>query len=309
MLSSDDHPGLFTITAGIILLVFTGVGLSLLADKRTSGGKGKSAALNEILKADEEIAHMKADWKSQEQHFDRLSSKAAKAKAAFAPVSAQLKEQEELLDKLSDKLDTLRQEIPRIENAFDDYRTKYRNNLWTTSAGQALGVLRTRDGKLYRQAVIRRVTSSSLDITCDTGPVSLPVFNLEQPVLDRFQWTDNEIKVAQRRAQDHQTPQATPSPANPATPSPSPPAGPNRDELAKARTAVRLRIERTRALETQLSEARNAVASGQRSIPGSLETWQARADRLQLAATRSRTDLAAAKADLARLDPKDPLTR
>jgi hypothetical protein len=309
MLSSDDHPGLFTITAGIILLVFTGVGLSLLSDKRSSSGKGKEAAKREIRLAGEEIARMKEDRKVLEQHFQNLSRKSTAAKASFTRVSAELKEQQGRLEELTSKLANLRQEVPRIESEFDDYRANHRNQLWTSAAGQSLGILRTRDGKLYRQAVIRRVTSTSLDITCDTGPVNISIANLEQPLLERFQWTENEIGNARRSARDQPSPLTAPVPPKPATPPPPPPAVANREELVKARTAVRLRIDRTQTLENQLSEARNAVASGKRSIPGSLETWQARAERLQLAVTRSRADLAAAKADLALLDPADPLAR
>lgn len=305
MLSSEDHPGLFTITAGVVVLVFLGVGLSLLADKRSVSGKGKEAVQREIRHADEEIAHMKADKVSQEQHIESLGRRSARAKASYTTVSAQLKEQDERLSSLLKKLDALRQEVPRIENDFEAYRAEYRNTLWTSSTGQPLGVLRTRDGKMYRQAVIRRVTSTSLDITFDQGTVSIPASNLEKLVQDRFQWTENELKMAERRAAGQPPPAVTPGPAKK---TPLPPAvDPVR--LSNARAAVRALNERVNQIETQLAEARNAAASGKRSIPGSLDTWQARAERLSQSLVRARTELAAAKANLAEIHSTDPLTR
>ncbi|MBN8457768.1 MAG: hypothetical protein J0M04_08015 [Verrucomicrobia bacterium] len=307
MLSSEDHPGLFTLVIGIIVLVFTGVGLSIVADKRAKGGGAKAAAAREIQQADEEIVQMTQDKANLEEDIEKQSERVEKAAAGFARVSEQLKETEPKLEALTGKRNELRREVPNLESEFDEYRAKYRNSLWTTSVGKSLGVLRTRDGKLYSQAVIRRITSTSLEITCDQGPVMIPASNLDKVIQDRFQWTENELKMAQRH-----TPQApvAEAPNPPQRPAPAPtPAGPSREEITKARTAVQLRLERVRGIESQLAEARNAVASGQRSIPGSLETWQARSERLQTALTRSRTELASAKADLARLDPSDPLAR
>jgi hypothetical protein len=42
MLSSDDHPGLFTFMVGLIVIVFVAVGMSMVVDKKFSFSKNSN---------------------------------------------------------------------------------------------------------------------------------------------------------------------------------------------------------------------------------------------------------------------------
>ena len=79
--------------------------------------------------------------------------------------------------------------------------------------------------------------------------------------------------------------------------------------IAPARTVIgwkskvtKLRSERSLALS-------NSGYGNQTSVPGSLETWGAKAARLGNELARANSELAVAKANLAALAPDDPLLR
>jgi multidrug resistance efflux pump len=61
-------------------------------------------------------------------------------------------------------------------------------------------------------------------------------------------------------------------------------------------------------LSSDRNQAQSAASYGsQSSVPGSLETWQARAARLGAELAKARAEHAAAKAALAAVAPNDPL--
>jgi DNA repair exonuclease SbcCD ATPase subunit len=121
-----------------------------------------------------------------------------------------------------------------------------------------------------------------------------------------------EREFSAYRNQQNQRPVAGPIPA-PAQPAVKP-GGAAADtgrleRIKQVQAAVRLAETRVQAISTQLDEARGNLAAGRKSVPGSLETWQARASRLQLALTKARTELELAKADLAALSSGTPQPR
>jgi hypothetical protein len=64
----------------------------------------------------------------------------------------------------------------------------------------------------------------------------------------------------------------------------------------------KLRYERSVALS-------NSGYGGQTSVPGSLETWGAKAERLGNELVRAQSELVVAKSNLAAVAPGDPLLR
>jgi len=240
MLSSEDHPGLFTLLIAIIVLVFMGVGLSLLADKRFSLGRGERALKKELVLGEEEILRMRERVDERSQQLTKLEAKIAAASAAYTTLKPQVEKQTERLQALIESHASLRRTVPLLEREFNAYRNQ----------------------QSQRPAVT------------PTPAANQPAAN--QPAVK---------------------PGAAPADAE------------RLERLSAAQAAVRLADTRMQVITTQLNEARNAIAAGRKSVPGSLETWQARASRLQLAQIKARAELDLAKADLAALAPGAPQTR
>lgn len=232
MLSSEDHPGLFTLVIAIIVLVFMGVGLSLLADKRFSLGRGERALKKELQLGDEEILRMRERVDERSQQLARLEAKTSAANAAYTTLKPQVEKQTEQLEALIEKRDNLRRSVPLLEREFGAYRNQHNQR-----------------------------------------PVAGP----------------------------------TPAPTQPAVKPGGTTADTERlERIKQAQAAVRLAETRMQVISTQLDEARGNLAAGRKSVPGSLETWQARASRLQLAQTKARAELELAKADLAAVSSGAP---
>lgn len=299
MFSSEEHPGLFTILIGVVALVFVGIGLSVLMDKRAANG-GRGAIVTEIHQADQEIVHLKELRTVQERHYSELSKKVMTAHAAYPAAKAELATREARLETLRQAREDGRREVATLEGDFATYQADRRQEAREGAVGMTLNALRTKSGKTYVQVVLRRVTSAGLEITHSSGAASIPATDLEKPFHDKFQWTAAELEGVKKFGM------TAPPPAPVAKP--PAPSGPAPEDIAKVRNAVLGKRSQVTSLVAQLTEAEAGRATGKTSVPGSLETWNARVNRLQGALTRAKGELSVLRARLAELSPRDPLT-
>ncbi len=65
MFSAEEHPGIFYFMLGMIVMVMSGVGLSLLVDRRLKFSSGSKEIHREISVADDELNTLKARLKEQ----------------------------------------------------------------------------------------------------------------------------------------------------------------------------------------------------------------------------------------------------
>lgn len=84
-----------------------------------------------------------------------------------------------------------------------------------------------------------------------------------------------------------------------------------RDEQ-RAKLAERQRLvsgwqSKVTSLSASLSEARSHVGYGENSVPGRLETWKAREQRLSAELIKAQTELSVVRSKLAAVAPGDPL--
>lgn len=303
---ADDHPGLFFFMLGIVVIVMTAVGLSLIIDRRFEFSANAGALRDEIL--------------SEKATFDQLmtlknegAGRLADALSTRPSAAAALKTLHLQQEVLAQREQSLRKSaadhevaIRALEQEFQKFREQRRQAVRAAAKGEALRNLRVTGGKLYRNAVIVRVTDAGLEIRHEDGIARILAPDLERKWQDRFEWDDERRKalLAMETEQLASTAVAPPGVAV---------DRPREDEQASLR-ALRSEVIQWRLKESALSLEQSEAASralygGQTSVPGSLETWSAKSSRLSKELVRVRAEFSRAKAKLAVVAPGDPLLR
>ena len=318
MLSNEDHPGLFTFLIGMIVVVLAAVGLSLLVDVKFSVSRSPKSLQKEIETGAEELERLTDHHRELARRLAQGEEHAQTALQTRTSLRSEFAEQAQRLAALTESRDQLQQAIPLTEQEFERYRAEYRKQTWDRAAGQALGTLKVRGGREYRQAVIKRVTEVGLEIEFEGGgKARIQAPDLDPAVQDRFQWNDEERRQRLKEERDQQRAVAGPEPPKPApkptvkpvTPLPqpvAPPVSPASEQLKQLRSAVELARSKVDRLTTQLREARTAAARGENSVPGSLKTWVSRIAELEALLNAANQELAVARSNLAVVAPTSP---
>ncbi len=302
MLSNDENPGVFVFLVGIIVLVMVAVGLSGLVDRRFSWSSRSSSMAREIEAGESELERLKT--------LERESASGLSEAVLLQRKRSDLESKQNQVNELNRRRKQLvlgREElvnsIQSMEQQFADYRAQYRAKVWAAARGEHLGELKAGGERVYHQAVIIQVTDVGLEIRHENGLARVQATDLDPALQERFQWDDEKRRA---RLKEKDAPQA----ANPEvsgsvavqttatleTTSPNR-VYPTRD--TKKTDALRDRIivmkSKVEDLRSQRSEALRAAFRGpQVSVPGSLETWQARADRLGIALAAAQAELSSA---------------
>lgn len=316
MLSDEDHPGLFMFLIGLIVVVMTAVGLASLANVKFSVAHSSQSHSKELEDGAAELEQLTADHGKLARRLAQAEARAQAAQASQAARRSELAAQAQRLTALTARCTELQQTIPSTQEAFRRYRADYREQVWDQAVGEALDTLTLRDGREYRQAVIKRVTPVGLEINHEGGLARIQAPDLDPALQERFQWNAEERRSfmkenqAQRPSPSVDLPKMVPPPTvKPAVPTPPPPA-PAAPALAadlkQLRSAVVVASSKVARLNTQLSDARAAAAAGQTAVPGSLETWRSRIANLEASLTRANNALTIAKANLAAAAPAAP---
>jgi hypothetical protein len=198
MLVDEDNSGLLTAAVGLIVLVFAGVGLSLLVDRRFSFSSQVST-MNRLIEAerreleDLQGVHRGASLKLAEVEPMRRLAGSTSSEAGKS--LANLTRRREVLEA---ECDRLRTSISAMEEEFVSYRTKYREKIWAEAIGDSLGTLVVRGGREYRQAVISGVSEVGLEIRHENGTARLQAADLDASLQERFQWDDESRRARLR---------------------------------------------------------------------------------------------------------------
>lgn len=318
MISSDDNPGLFTFMVGVILVVFAGVGLSLLVDRKFSFSQRVSGLAGQIESGAAELEQLKDTQLEQERRLTELEPKRRQMMETRTSLDRKLSALTARRKSLTETLGGLRQAVPVLEAEFARYRGAYRDAARAAAVGESLGTLSVRGGREYRNAVISRVTDVGLEIRHENGIARVQAPDLDHALQDRFQWDDEarRAKLIEENAH-HQAMADTPPPPETTTrrtfDSPKPKdRAPDADaaKIESLRSKVIVWKTRVSQLKSERNQALSAASYGsQSSVPGSLETWQAKAARLGTELAKASGELAVSKAALAAASPGDPLLR
>ena len=315
MLHSDEQSGVFTFLVGMIVLVLVGVGLSLLVDRRFRFSQGEAALERTIHAEGEELAGLSARKDELETEWAATGPGRSGDAAELTALKRDSSGHERRLGDLRLRLASLTDEIPKLEASFSQYRERYRQAEWSKAVGESLGDLTVRGDRQYRRAQITRVTEVGLEIRHEDGIARLQAPDLPAELRERFQWDDaRRTKALQDERKHHEevTKVAAPEEAAPPARSGGQPfvrETPDQENLAKLRADVVRWKSRVGLLRSEHATARSQASYGAPSVPGSLETWSARATRLGAELAKARAALALARERLATVSPGDSLLR
>ena len=328
MLSSEDHPGVFTFMVGMIVVVMVAVGLSVVADKHRVFSGGTGELKREISASAFEISELSAQTAAQALLLENASSSLSKGSNAHRELSAQLETQRQRQAAMEKSRLEIREAITALEGDFSRYRATYRQKNWTAAVGESLGTLTIRGGRAFQQATITRVTDVGLEIRHEHGIARIQAPDLEPKMQDRFQWSDEERRSRLKEEEENLMgkPDKVDSEivageeavaeviADPPVPTVNRYQNPNAAEDAEKLRLLRFKVSgwnaKVRKLRSDRMEASSRGSYGnQASVPGSLETWVARSARLGRELLRAQAALAVAKSELAAVSPNDALLK
>lgn len=310
MLSLEEHPGIFSFLVGIIVLVMTAVGLSVVADKRLRSSSTVVTIQREIDRNALQIEELTSVYGGQSRLL-----KESKTQPGAETVEKILEGLEILLERksgLEKQLRQLRGAVVALDNDFSNYRAEYRRTIWLAAIGEQLGNLVIPGGREYKQATIARVTDVGLEIRHQDGFARIQFSDLDGAIQERFHWKDDgdreileegsETKT-QARGFPEELPVVENNPERPTRKTnrlqQKHPAG-DREEVVRLRSMVSGWQAKVSQLRRDKGEAQaRAGFENQASVPGSLETWNAKVIRLGNEIARAQVELTLAKARLA----------
>jgi hypothetical protein len=327
MLSSDEHPAIFTYFVGLVVLVMAAVGLSLLIDKRFAFSTQAGAMKRELKLGDWEISELTVDYKNLSLQMQSSDFKLKGSSQTYQEVTSKLEKQQQRRADLGRTRSELVATIASLRQEFSKVRADYRHKTWTEAIGEKLGDLSVRGGRVYGQAIISRVTDVGLEIRHEHGIARIQWPDLDIKLQERFQWDEEERRKLLREEKGNRDGSPSESvivssikliESSPVIPTDAVPGVPERTP----RKALNADAEKASALRKQINAWKQKIGmlrndkaeadahagyGSSHSVPGSLETWEAKAGRLGRDLTKARAALEIAKAQLTELAPTDLL--
>jgi hypothetical protein len=306
---SSDQSGTFGFLAGLIVLVFTGVILSLVVDKRLGFSSGRASMEREVEADVEKLRTLERRLAAMRNEWETELSPRAGQEERMRRMLAENEAGARRLEELGSQRAACEAGLASVRAESAEYRAAYRRQVRAEAAGERMAELRSLNGRTYREVAIRQVTAEGIEFRHADGISRLSPGDLEAAWRERFQWDPEEIPKAVAKAEPETEPKAKPKkPAPPRKERPVPQT--TEDELEELRAAV---IATQADVDAALAEVAHARAeeltNRGRSVPGSLETWRDRATRLEGVAKRLKTRNLAARARLAAVSPGDPALR
>lgn len=314
MRSFDELGGLYAILLGVVVLVFAGIGVSLVFDNQISLDRAESDMQRIIDRQEETILDLEGDIKDarrrwREDYAPRLDQ---------ADRTATLRRELDVItsrrELLSERRSDLAAAIPELEEQTSDYVSRLRTRARSRLVGRSFDRFELRDGREYADVRIRGVDDHGIRISHATGIARLAFADFTDKWREKVHWRPDE------QGTGNETPPSSPE---------TPPRTMERERERERQRAVtdklaeqeeqtahldrlrrRLRATRQRYISLRQSarEARSRANRGdQRSVPGSLETWAERAERLDQRRQRVYLRYREYFADLAEIAPGDRL--
>jgi hypothetical protein len=312
MLSDEDNSGLLTFMVGIAVVVFCGIGLSIVIDQRLSSSNSVMSLEKSIERGRLEFEELQTLHADSLRRLEMIETKSLSVTAELAAIRGEAAVLETRLVSLDSTRRSLQSTIETLEKEYSRYRDEYRETTRDAAINQSLGTLTTLGGRQYHQVFITRVTEVGLEIRHKDGLARIKAADLEQSLKDRFQWNEldqevvsnNDIPMPEPLSLSNQIPEENGNPSRKSNETVMVP-----DEVEILRKNVIAWQSRLSRLESERSIALAASHGSRKAPTGSLETWEMRATRLETQIAGVHGKLAAAKASLRVVAPNDPLLR
>lgn len=303
-MSGDNHSGIIWCLGPLVVLTLSGVFLSLLVDKRHDKIRAGSIQANEYDTNVSIMLELSASLDSKRKRHALLVSRAADAVSGMkSEVDLQKLIRDGISSMGSDKTMLIRS-IRDSETEFLAYQERYRRVVWASAAGERLGTLFTKSGRQFEKVVITRVTNVGFDISHAHGVAKVDYLDLGIELRERFQWVENER--GRILSIQPQLSMGLDKRIDAGTSAKDTKSAPKDNDIAALRAEIKLWRNRISALRIEHSSAERQNRHGRnRSVPGSLRTWEEQAALLKQDITRFEAGLALAIEKLRSLSPAD----
>lgn len=304
MLDVQNHDGLLSFLFGMIILVFAGVGLTMLADGVTRSGNSRSEIQSVIEQQGKRISILQNTLNSKKSQVEASESNLAlnahkkrMLSLSYEAVVARHADLDRLRKRLKDSL-------AKTNESFDDFRIATKKRAWLQALGNSLGRLQTTEGRVFNEALLVDVNDEGISIRHTGGTATIPPDSLGKSYWNLFLWDDGGAQDPSRRSSLPEIVSQTANSAHDKRPKV------NQAKLRLLRSdllAAGEEIERFSAEIRGLSSSRSSSIS--LTAPGTLETWTERRARLFRRLGEAEVRFAAARAELMIHFPEDPLLR
>jgi hypothetical protein len=314
MLGSGDHTGTFSFLIGMVFVVFCGIGISLVADTRLEFGSSLHS-LKSTISADQlKLETLNIALETTRETWQREYAPVAGHEQTLAELESITSSNQARISQLRAEQIGLTRQLNQTEQNFHNYRVRIRTQARANCVGQALESLTLPNGRSYRDVVVRGFDELGLRIHHQGGSARLSYEDLPESWKNRLHWQEDELKITQRQSPPSRksvgTPETLPEPRKPIQKTidqRSADRKPREDDIKVARTRFIQSRQAYLHLRSQASAARLNASSSRKSVPGSLETWAARAEKLERHTFQLRAGFLQAKSELSSISPGDPL--
>jgi hypothetical protein len=191
--------------------------------------------------------------------------------------------------------------IETMTQAFAESRESYRKSAWRDAVGEKIDHIFLKTGQQLERVIIIAVTPTGLTVSHSQGNARIPFESLGKEYLERFQW-DN--LPAENAPQSDPLQSETPADEG-QSPAVEEPKERNEDRAAKVNqleNAISAYRKDIISLESQYETAQKKNRhSDNRSVPGSLRTWEEQIKIVNQKLVRTNARLALAQEQLRQL--------
>ncbi len=192
LMSSGKGPGVIGLLLALVVLGgFLLLGTLTLDDQFQGGGRTITSV---ISNQEEEIESLQRDLEYSEGKLALLVARKQTADD-LGKAKVRVSRQQALMAELGVKVAETDEEIIALEQAFEDYKTKYRAVVRDAAKGKSLDEFETLDGEVYKQVSIREVNSVGMLISHRDGSKRIPYTNLPLEMQDLYQFDAEEMKA------------------------------------------------------------------------------------------------------------------
>ena len=316
----DGGSGTIPLIIGIVLVILCGTGISWVADSKLKLGESQTTISKKINTDREKLEKLTATLKSAQESWNRHHAYAVDHDQDVSQLEKLSSANAARLTELRGQRRDLTRSLEQEKEAHETYRINYRTQARADSVGEKLDTLTLPNGRTYRELIVRGFDTSGLRIHHQGGSARIRYQDLPTEWQERFQWSTEEIIITKPSPSKNDLTQAssTPTEYNASGSSDSPSANgtdttkttssePDAAEIARARDKFLQTRKAYRQASTQASIARGNAHNRNRSVPGSLETWDDRAQRMERLSQRLLALHTKAKNELSAISPADPL--
>jgi len=315
---ATDNSGVtsFLFGVSILLLVAIGGSLALEGNLGVQGKITKVDRMTSLIEGRSKLRDLRANvaklevQKLQEKRFDDSRSK-------LVTLQGTLKEREALRERLSLESQGLENEVEQLQQDWMTYRTDRRKDLRQRMAGTIFPRFTTARKKTYRDVQVVRADVKGITIKHQGGTARIHVSDLPEKLRDSLDLDLDEslAAIAAEKKEQEKRARSIEIAAYNKDKARKRAASPVSNPVLAARklSDLKLRIteltKRMKSAQSAASRARvNNITSSNQSVPGKLETWKSRAERMDGLASKYRSQITRAHVKVRRLEASIAVT-